>query len=208
MSQMTFQRSAGRLVLVVGPSGAGKDTLIDAARRAFAQERWIAFPRRIVTRPADAGGEDHEASTSEAFAAARERGAYCLAWSAHGLGYGVPVEVLRLVEAGLVAVVNVSRAMIRAAERLGVSVTVLHVTAPTEVLAARLAGRGRESTADVAARLAREAPIDCAPGILVEVVNGGSLEDGARAMIAALLALRPAADGATGSGSARRGATA
>lgn len=197
MTIMTLARtSTGRLVLVVGPSGAGKDTLIDAARHAFAGEAWIAFPKRVVTRSADAGGEDHIAATAEAFAAARASGAFCLAWDAHGLGYGVPAEVLRSVETGTVAVVNVSRAIIAEAGHLGVPITVLHVTARPETLAQRLAGRGRESVSDVAARLARAAPIACEPEQLVEVPNDGSLEDGARAMVAALSALRPAAGGA------------
>ena len=55
---------AGRLILVVGPSGAGKDTLIDAA---VARRAGLARARRVVTRPEEAGGEDFEAVTPERF---------------------------------------------------------------------------------------------------------------------------------------------
>jgi ribose 1,5-bisphosphokinase len=209
MTQMTIERNrVGRLVLVVGPSGAGKDTLIDAARVAFAGHDWIAFPRRVVTRPEGSGGEDHIAATPEAFADLRASGAFCLAWGAHGLAYGVPTAALDEVRRGRVVVLNVSRTMIGEAERLGVPVTVLHVTARPETLASRLAGRGRESAEAVAERLRREARLDCGGCPLVEVSNDGSVADGCRTMIAALEALRPSADAATRCESGRPAALA
>ena len=78
------------LVLVVGPSGAGKDTLLEAARQALADDPRFRFVRRVITRPADAGGEAHEAVTAEEFAA-RE---FALQWQAHGLSYGIPADAI------------------------------------------------------------------------------------------------------------------
>src|SRR3954452_5276441 len=124
------------LVLVVGPSGAGKDTLLDAARQALADDTRFRFVRRVITRPADAGGEAHEAVTEAEFAA-RD---FALQWQAHGLRYGIPAEAI---EERVVAVANVSRTVIAEAARR-FRVRVIEVTAPPDVLASRLASRGRE----------------------------------------------------------------
>src|SRR5919204_601947 len=64
----------GKLVLVVGPSGAGKDTLLGLARAACADDKNIVFARRVVTREATSA-EDNEQISIEAFREAEARGA-------------------------------------------------------------------------------------------------------------------------------------
>jgi ribose 1,5-bisphosphokinase len=171
------------LVLVVGPSGAGKDTLLDAAKQALADDGRFRFVRRVVTRGADAGGEAHEPVTEAEFVK-RE---FALQWQAHGLRYGIPADAI---SDGLVTVANVSRTVVfEAATRF--PVRVIEVTASQDVLAARLASRGREDAAEMAERLARSVAL---PGSIPvdTVVNDGSLDDGLKHFLAALK--RAAAD--------------
>jgi ribose 1,5-bisphosphokinase len=163
----------GCLALVVGPSGAGKDTLLAIAARRLAAERRIVFGRRIVTREADST-EDHDTMNPEAFDAALASGAFVLAWRAHGLGYGVPREAARRVEAGETVVYNASRAAIEAARAQFADVRVIYVTAPPDVLASRLASRGRDS--DVGARLARGEAIERSRDADLVIENVGDPE--------------------------------
>ncbi len=167
----------GMLVLVVGPSGAGKDTLLDAARAALADDPRFHFVRRVITRPADAGGEAHEAVTEQDFAA-RD---FALQWQAHGLRYGIPADAIKT---GAVAVANVSRTVIADAARR-FPVRVIEVTAPPDVLAARLASRGREDAADVASRLTRSVALPDGVAITI-VVNDGTMKEGVDRFVAAL----------------------
>lgn len=172
------------LILVVGPSGAGKDTLMDAARAGLADEGRVRFVRREITRPAGAGGEDHLAVDEAEFTARAAAGGYALWWRAHGLGYGIPADIAEDLRAGRVVVANVSRAVLQdAAARF--ATRVLEITAPPEVLAARLAARGRESAADIAGRIARAVPLPAGLDV-VRVVNDDTPEAGARAVLAVL----------------------
>ncbi len=50
----------GAFVAVVGPSGAGKDTLIAHAKAALADEPQVDFVRRVITRLSDGETEDHD----------------------------------------------------------------------------------------------------------------------------------------------------
>jgi ribose 1,5-bisphosphokinase len=173
----------GRVFAVVGPSGAGKDTLIGAARAA---RPLLHVVRRVITRPEEAGGEPFEGVTPEAFAARAAAGCFCLTWEAHGLSYGIPASALDAISQGRDVVFNGSRAMLAEAWEVFPNLTVILVTAPVQVLAARLAARGRETAPEIAARLAR-ARYEVPPGIPVKVVeNGGRLDDAVVAFLAAL----------------------
>ncbi|MFG1431848.1 phosphonate metabolism protein/1,5-bisphosphokinase (PRPP-forming) PhnN [Xanthobacter sp. V2C-8] len=163
----------GALILVVGPSGAGKDTLLDIARARFAGEERVLFARRLVTRPAGAG-EAHGTLEESEFEAARAAGRFPLWWRAHGLSYALGPEVGERIRAGGAVVANGSRATLEEARRRFARLAVVLVTAPPEVLAARLAARGREDAADIRARLSRQPELAVAPDLVIE--NTGTPE--------------------------------
>ncbi len=163
----------GRLIAVVGPSGAGKDTLMDAARAARPD---LYFARRVITRPSEAGGEDYDGVTDFEFARRLERDEFAFHWRAHGLGYGVLAEIDDVLASGRDVVFNGSRAALPGIAARYPNLRVVLVTAPNSVLAERLARRGRESRAEIEARLSRS-KFETPEGAVV-VMNDGSLEDG------------------------------
>ncbi|MEZ5854134.1 MAG: phosphonate metabolism protein/1,5-bisphosphokinase (PRPP-forming) PhnN [Hyphomicrobiaceae bacterium] len=186
---MAEQIETGALVLVVGPSGAGKDTLIDRARAELGQDPRLTFARRIITRASDGISEDNDAISRTEFAAREAAGTFLLSWQAHGLGYAIPGEGRDVLRQSKVLVANVSRTVIGEAERQAQNVVVLHVTAPIDVLAQRIAARGREAADDIAARLARQAPLQVSTAGLVEIVNDRDVDTAARQFNRALVSI-------------------
>lgn len=176
---------AGRLFLVVGPSGVGKDTLLSGARSVLSGDDRFVFPRRIITRPEGDAAEDHIAVSDDEFASMEQAGAFLVAWRAHGLSYAIKVALADDLAAGRHGVVNVSRKIVGDLATRH-QTTVLSVTADPSTLRARLLARGREDAEDVATRLAREAPFPADGLDLVTIKNDGPAADGIAAMVAAL----------------------
>ena len=178
----------GTFVAVVGPSGAGKDALIAAAREALGDGDRFAFPARWTTRPPDASERSVELSEAE-WHRRRASGACALAWEAHGVAYAIGASVDADVAAGRIVVANVSRGVLGAALARFPRVVAFEVTASRATLAARLAARGREDAADRARRLDR-APRPMPEGLRrIEIANDGTLEAAARAFVDALRSL-------------------
>ncbi|AXS42387.1 phosphonate metabolism protein/1,5-bisphosphokinase (PRPP-forming) PhnN [Breoghania sp. L-A4] len=174
--------AGGTFVAVVGPSGVGKDSLLAYAAERLGSDPRFVFVRRIVTRAATADLEDHDSVTPEAFADDANAGRFALHWQAHGLGYALPGGLRDDLAQGRVVIANISRGSITAARAQFENCRIVSITAPREVLAARLAGRGRESAEDVAARLARAAqPI--AGDDVCTLDNGGALADAGEALV-------------------------
>jgi phosphonate metabolism protein PhnN/1,5-bisphosphokinase (PRPP-forming) len=180
-------------VLVVGPSGAGKDSIIDGARAVLLGDAAFVFPQRFITRPSDAGGEVHVALTPAAFARRHAAGEFLLAWQAHDLHYALPAGIADDLAAGRTVIANVSRSVIPSAREKFQPALVVEITAPDDVLSARLKARGREAVADMEERLAR-AKADRPTGAdVVSISNDGPLQRGIDAFVAFLRNTRPSA---------------
>lgn len=183
-SVMAGQRATigpGRLILVVGPSGAGKDTLLGLARAACADDRGVVFPRRLITRQASAS-EDNEEVGAEAFQRAAAAGDYAMHWEAHGHRYALSRAIDDDIRAERTVIANVSRTVIAAARRNYANAVVVSITAPPDVLATRLAARARSSDGLLAQRLARTVDETTSTPDFT-IVNSGTAEYHARQLV-------------------------
>ncbi|WP_321911510.1 phosphonate metabolism protein/1,5-bisphosphokinase (PRPP-forming) PhnN [Paraburkholderia sp. J11-2] len=172
----------GGLIYVMGPSGAGKDTLLRYARERLSGQD-VVFAHRYITRE-DSGGENHVALTETEFEARSQRGLFALQWRSHALHYGVGVEIDQWMALGCTVVVNGSRAYAGEAFERYPRMTLVHIEAAQHVLAARLASRARETPEQVAARLARRAPFEVPAGAaFARIDNSGHLEEAGEAFV-------------------------
>ncbi|WP_202814108.1 phosphonate metabolism protein/1,5-bisphosphokinase (PRPP-forming) PhnN [Arthrobacter alpinus] len=186
---------SGAFVAIVGPSGSGKDSIIDHARLAVAERGGIIFPQRQITRPSGAG-EDHQPVSEGEFEEAKDRGEFALTWRAHGLGYGIPAHVFGAVDAGHVVVANLSRGVLKYLPGLFANVHVVRVSVSDEVRLARIIARGREDQNAAASRMARPDPAPDQPADL-EIVNDGTLAEASGKLVEFLIGVLATAGGTT-----------
>jgi ribose 1,5-bisphosphokinase len=193
------------LIYVMGPSGAGKDSLIahlrhivagpyaatwNASPRSKCKLRPVHFIRRYITRPASAGGENHRPLTVREYRVMKQSGHFAMNWESHGLCYGIGRELDMFLADGDVAVVNGSREYLPEARKRYPDLTPLLITARPEVLRARLEGRGREGTEDIEERLrGAELHVSNMPG-LITVDNSGDITEAQRHLAGILHCLR------------------
>lgn len=164
---------SGIFLAIVGPSGAGKDSVMSYAGGKLGDD--VVIVRRVVTRAADGGSEDHDSMSEAEFAAAQRDGRFALSWEAHGLCYGLPVALERDLDAGRVVLANLSRAIIPHLVARYPTAIVVEVTADPEVIATRLLGRGREDEEAIRRRMDRSVGVRL-PASAVRIDNSGALD--------------------------------
>jgi ribose 1,5-bisphosphokinase len=186
-SSLKQRPALGRVVLVVGPSGAGKDAIITSVRDRLAGDPRFVFPKRIVTRAPSAAEENETVSVDE-FEALVGRGAMALHWEAHGLHYGLPAAIEDAVRRGCTVVFNASRQVVASA-KARYACAVVYIDAPLQLRAQRLATRSRERAEDIVPRLSRIVRgFDPSRADLV-INNSGSLGEASESLATWLLVM-------------------
>lgn len=175
----------GILIFVVGPSGAGKDTLMAGAANTLSQDPNISFVRRLITRQAVAELEDHGIITEAQYEDMVEQGNCALHWRAHGLGYIIPKDIEDELRAGKTLICNTSRKQLPIAHQK-YPIHVINITAPLALRAERLAGRGRETKEEITQRLNRKVD-DIDPALpQTQITNDQTLEIGVKRLLNAI----------------------
>ncbi len=182
------------LIYLIGPSGAGKDTLIARMKEmptGSLETRPLHIARRCITRPAgDEGSERHWAMTESEFARALQKGEFVMHWESHGLQYGIGKEIDGWLAADSVVVVNGSRAYLPEARKIYPHLIPVLVHVNLEILRQRLLDRGRETPEEIDGRI-RRAALDV-PEVsgLVVIDNSGPVDRAVLAFSTLIRALR------------------
>lgn len=165
------------LFLVIGNSGAGKDSLIKAVRGNFPEGFGpLMIPRRVVTRDATYDAEVYESVDVDTFQTMKDEGEFILDWESFENYYGIRKEVLDWLEEGHPVMINISRSVVEHAKGIFPRVKVIFVHVPLEVTADRIIDRGRETFEEVLDRLVRAQDSQEYQSADLAVENEGDLE--------------------------------
>lgn len=176
-----------RLIYVMGASGSGKDSLMRYAREKLARHPNIVFAHRYITRPADAGGENHVSLSPDEFASRAAAGLFALHWQSHGHHYGIGIEIDQWLANSATVIVNGSREYLpHVVSRYGDVVPLLIKVSP-DVLRERLLRRGRETSDQIEKRLHRHQVLSDSCGECLTVNNDGPLHDSGDTLIGIIL---------------------
>ena len=145
--------TTAKLIYVMGASGVGKDSLLNYARKHCTADDGYVFAHRYITRPADSGGENHIALTTEEFQQRTQNHCFAMSWQSHGNGYGIGSEINQWLQQGLNVVVNGSRVYFNRAVEQYASIVPVLITADKHRLLTRLTKRGREGQEAIEKRL-------------------------------------------------------
>ncbi|MHA1486990.1 MAG: phosphonate metabolism protein/1,5-bisphosphokinase (PRPP-forming) PhnN [Promethearchaeota archaeon] len=167
----------GKLVLVVGNSGSGKDSIMKGVKERYPSDLMSLYlTQRYITRPYS-DTEDNIAVTPEDFKIMSLQGEFVLEWHIYGLDYGVPIEIDEWLKKGHPVLVNVSRSIIKKARKIYQNIVVAFIDVPFEITLKRIKERARESGIRLEERILRARQNQDIPDADFIVDNSGDLED-------------------------------
>ncbi|MBE0507192.1 MAG: phosphonate metabolism protein/1,5-bisphosphokinase (PRPP-forming) PhnN [Marinospirillum sp.] len=172
-----------RLFYVIGPSGSGKDSLLDYARRALSEDPRFCFAHRYITRPAASGGENHIALSQAEFQVRQQARLFAMHWSSHELNYGIGIEINQWLAKGIHVVVNGSRSYLERAKVNYPELIPVWIDVEPEILRQRLLARGRETEAQIDDRLLRNSRFRTQPRDGLIISNNHQLEQAGEQLI-------------------------
>ncbi len=179
-----------KIILIVGPSGSGKDTLLRHARKTFESQNRFIFSKRYITRPPDTN-EDNYYVDQYAFEQLCRGGFFLATWEAHNNLYGIPHHIFTTNKAPSAIVCSISRTAISDFEKVYSDTITINVTVNDEILRERLITRGREDTLSINKRIQR-AKLPIQSKKLIAFDNSAALSESKRGFTSLLYNLSQA----------------
>lgn len=148
----------GKLVVISGPSGAGKTSICDQLLKKLPNAVWSVSATTRPPRGREANGQSYEFITPEEFARRKAAGEFLetAEYSGSGHLYGTPAgPVRKWLAAGKIVVMEIDvQGGVQVAQKIPESIRIFVLPPDQQSLRARLEGRNTESEAHMARRLA------------------------------------------------------
>jgi guanylate kinase len=155
----------GLLLIISGPSGAGKTTITRGVERRIADSVFsVSYTTRART-PADTEGVDYHFTTDELFNAMKARGEFLETAGVYGKQYGTPkAPVVEQLRRGRLMILEIDvQGAITVKSQIPDAFAIFVLPPSEEVLLQRLRDRKREDEAQIQKRFAAaKAEIDAA----------------------------------------------
>jgi ribose 1,5-bisphosphokinase len=170
--------NSARLFFLVGPSGVGKDTILEHLKKNEFSDRQPLVAHRYITRPVRQNDENHIELSPADFNRRKEAGLFLFDWKSHGKQYAVGREVKRWRKSGMNVIINGSREYLQKAREIHPSLVPVWLTVSEDVMRQRLIDRGRESEIEIDARIQRNRELSVLkPDDGVFINNDQTIED-------------------------------
>jgi guanylate kinase len=149
-------KGKGKLVVISGPSGAGKTSICKALLEQLPGARWSVSATTRPRRPGDVPGESYEFLTQEEFEKRKAAGAFLESAQYVGHSYGTPRRpVEEALECGHCVVMEIDvQGGMQVAQSMPESLRIFIMPPNQASLRARLEGRNTEAAEQLAKRLA------------------------------------------------------
>ncbi len=180
----------GTLYLIVGPTGSGKQALVDA----------VLESRPDIRRAPLVVSADHNHTICAVgtipptrFLQLIRRDAFALQWDTDGVRYGLSHDATRLLRDGQSLILCCDAFVIAQARALYPNVRAIYITARMDVLRRRLASMAYGSDFEIDMHLAQSARMRPRDSEIVTVDTSDSIAAGAKVLMSAIPLIDPSA---------------
>ncbi|MHA2075698.1 MAG: hypothetical protein ACW97X_13845, partial [Candidatus Hodarchaeales archaeon] len=129
------KRLSKLIILIVGKSGSGKDTLMRESQKILQSQKSVPVNilQRVITRKSDKN-EESIYLTEDEFIERKKENIFAFSWKIYGNWYGCPIEAIEsALKKGELILINVSRGVLHEARKYYPHCNIIHIDVPQSI---------------------------------------------------------------------------